>query len=91
MGNDISYIDFLIFELLELVNLITDGKVFQEFDNLLSYHSRMQNLPKLREYIDSEDFLKAPFHKNSALINNWELSKNAQKNHNYDLNNIEYM
>ena len=27
----------------------------------------------------------------NAKINNWELSKNAQKNHNYDMNNIEYL
>ena len=91
IGNDICYIDFIVFELLELVFLVTDGKVFTEFDNLSSYHQRIQNLPKLRDYIDSEDFLKAPFHMKNAKINNWELSKNAQKNHNYDMNNIEYL
>ena len=77
IGNDICYLDFVVFELLELIDLVTDGKVFQEFDNLSSYHHRIQNLPKLRDYIDSEDFLKAPFHMKNAKINNWHLSKNA--------------
>jgi hypothetical protein len=41
IGNDICYIDFLVFELLELVFLVTDGKVFTEFDNLSNYHQRI--------------------------------------------------
>ena len=28
IGNDICYLDFVVYELLELIDLVTDGKVF---------------------------------------------------------------
>jgi len=62
LGNNISYLDFYLFEIVELIDFITEGGVFENYPDLQKYQKRMSKLPKLKKYLGSEDCLKAPFH-----------------------------
>ena len=37
LGNNISYLDFYLFEIVELIDFITEGGVFDNFPDLQKY------------------------------------------------------
>lgn len=79
LDNNISYLDFFLFELVELSDFITEGTVFSKYPALESFKKRMYKLPRLKTYLISDECLKSPFHMQNAFINNWEASSTVLK------------
>ena len=69
-GNHVSWVDFIYFELLELQDFITQGKIYTVYPHLKEYRDRVQNLPKLKDYIEGPDFMSRPLNNKSAKLNN---------------------
>lgn len=61
LGNDLSYMDFYLYELLQLIDYITQGEVYQAYPHLEQYQYRISQLPRLKRYLLSPNFIKAPF------------------------------
>ena len=55
IGDDPVWLDFFLFELIELAVFLTEGQVFKEYPNLVAYHKNVANLPGLKEYLESPD------------------------------------
>ena len=71
VGDNVTYVDFTLFEYCDFLSWITDGAIYKEHPNLLAYHNRVKNLPKLKEfYANDQKCIKRPFHNTNALINN---------------------
>ena len=60
-----------MFELLELQDFVTEGKIYEKYPLLQAYRDRVKNLPKLKEYYESEACMKRPFNNKFAALNNW--------------------
>lgn len=71
LGDTLSFVDFYLYELLQLADFITDGHVYKEYPQLDDYQFKISQLPRLKEYLLSEDCLLAPFHMKFAEVNNW--------------------
>jgi len=71
-GDDPVYIDFYFFELLELMAFVSDGQVFDDHPRLVQYHRDMANLPRLKEYLGSDECREKTytFNNKHAKINN---------------------
>jgi glutathione S-transferase len=62
-GDNITYLDFVLYELSELCNFIfLNNKFFDEFPALRAHHSRVHNLPAIRAYREQQEPL---------TFNNW--------------------
>ena len=72
IGENVTYVDFIFFELLDFCGFITEGKVFQQHGpNLKEFMLRMSNLPKLKEFwADPQRCIKRPFNNKIAKLNN---------------------
>ncbi len=71
MGDNVTYVDFILFELCDFMAWITDGELYTKFPNLQSYHERVRNLPKLKEfYQDDTRCIKRPYNNKVAKLNN---------------------
>ena len=71
VGDNVTYIDFVFFELIDFMTFISQGQLFQQFEILEAYHTRVKNLPKLKEYYaDDERCIKRPFNNKIAKLNN---------------------
>mmetsp|Transcript_34266 Transcript_34266/g.24769 ORF Transcript_34266/g.24769 Transcript_34266/m.24769 type:complete len:95 (+) Transcript_34266:421-705(+) len=68
-GDEPCYVDFLLFELIENLVFVSDGKPF-EHENVKNYHARVSALPKLAEYIQSGAEQAKAFSGRPAKINN---------------------
>ena len=69
-GAELSFVDFIYFELLELQDFATEGKLFTTYPMLKAYSERIKNLPKLKEYYESDACMKRPFNNTVAKLNN---------------------
>ena len=69
-GEYVSFLDFFLFEQLEVVIFGTRGEILQRFPELVEYHQRVAGLPKFKEFLASERFMRAPFNNRVAKINN---------------------
>jgi len=58
-GNDITYVDFFLYEVLHQFKKF-DPNCFDKFQNLDALLTRFENLPKIKEYISSPDFIQGP-------------------------------
>ena len=64
-------IKVVFFELIDFMTFISQGQLFQQFESLEAYHTRVKNLPKLKEfYADDERCVKRPFNNKIAKLNN---------------------
>ena len=70
-GHELSFVDFIYFELLELQDFITEGKIYTAYPTLKAYRDRIQNLPKVKEYYESDQCMKRPFNNTVDKLNNW--------------------
>ena len=71
MGENVTYVDFVMFELCEFMGWITDGELYTKFPNLKGYQERIKNLPKLKEfYEDDTKCIKRPYNNKVAKLNN---------------------
>ncbi|XP_055943830.1 glutathione S-transferase class-mu 26 kDa isozyme 7-like [Argiope bruennichi] len=51
-GDDITYVDFMVYEALDLYRLYHET-ILDDYPSLKAYFSRMKNLPELQEYFSS--------------------------------------
>lgn len=58
LGYNLCYLDFYLFELLQLIDFTTDGKVYEVYPFFHEYQHRISQLPRLKEYLASDDCLK---------------------------------
>ena len=70
-GNEVRYIDFTFFELCELMEWISEGRLYTKFPTLKAYSARIKDLPSLTEYwADDRRCMKRPFNNKVAKLNN---------------------
>ena len=70
-GENVTYVDFTMFELCQLMDFISEGQLFTQQPSLQQYCERVKSLPKLAEfYADDEKCMKRPFNNKIAKINN---------------------
>ena len=70
-GDNVTYPDFIFFELCDLMQFISDGQLFERFPVLENYWERVKELPRLKEfYEDDSKCIKRPFNNKIAKINN---------------------
>ena len=71
VGDNVTYIDFVLFELVDFMAWITEDRIYQQHPNLQAYFNRMRNLPKLKEFFeDDARCIKRPFNNKIAKLNN---------------------
>ena len=66
-GNDISYVDFIFYEQLELLDFIWEGNLFNQWPILLTYHQRVHSIKEISEYRSKHANL--PFNNKHAKLN----------------------
>jgi glutathione S-transferase len=67
-GDKLSCADFAFVEFVEMVEFISDGKVFETYPSLKQYRDGIFELPGLRDYIETRGHLS--FNNKVAKINN---------------------
>jgi len=58
-GDNLSYVDFIAYELLDKLLLLANDEVVK-FDNFKQYLARFEALPTIAAYLKSDRFLKSP-------------------------------
>ena len=70
VGDYVTYVDFIFYELLELVSFVSEGKVYTENPTLDSFKKSVESLEKMAKHLQSERFVKGTFNNKVAKINN---------------------
>ena len=71
VGEEPTYVDFTMFELIELMQFVSQGALFVRYPKLEVYSNRITSLPRLCEYYaDDSRCMKRPFNNKVAKINN---------------------
>ena len=72
VGNDVNYMDFAMFELLDYMNFLSKtSRVFDKHPKLLAYWTRVERLPRFVDFwADEQKCMRAPFNNKHAKINN---------------------
>jgi len=70
VGDYVTWVDFFIWEQVEMFEWVTDGEFLKRFPNFAAYHKRIASLPKFAEYVSSDRFMKGPFNNKVAKLNN---------------------
>ena len=68
LGPRVCYVDFYLFELLQLVDFISNGAIYLQYPNFETYQVRVSKLPRLKEFLLGARL--PPFNTNHAIINN---------------------
>ena len=55
----ITYVDFLMYDLLDIHSKF-EPTILDEVANLKAYHDRIERLPTVAAYMKSDKFIKAP-------------------------------
>jgi glutathione S-transferase len=55
IGDYVTYVDFYWFELLELMNFIMEGKLYEQYPKLHAYHVRFAKLPGVNQAFYSKE------------------------------------
>lgn len=66
-GKSITYVDFPAYEWLDK-QLYFSPETVKKFANLVQYHSRIEQLPTIKKYINSSKFLKWPLNNDQATF-----------------------
>ena len=78
VGENVTYVDFTMFELCDMMDWVSEGKLFQQNPSLANYSARMKALPGLAEfYADDNLCMKYPFNNKIAKLNNFPASEAA--------------
>ena len=67
-GDKICIADFIFFEHIEFGQALSDGKTWEKYPTLKAYHSRIADLPGVREFRASDKFLKDAYYPPGARI-----------------------
>ena len=70
LGDYLTFVDFFIFEQIELFAWASKNEFLTRFPNLAEFHQRIIALPKFGEYYNSDRFVKRPFNNKVAKLNN---------------------
>lgn len=70
VGDYVTFVDFCFYEFLELVDFVSEGRVYGENPSLKAYKENIEKLEKMQEHIKSDRYLKRPFNNKVAKINN---------------------
>ncbi len=71
VGDNVTYIDFVFFEMIDFMTFISQGDLFTRYPKLAEYHSRVKDLPKLKAfYGNDKKCIKRPFNNKIAKLNN---------------------
>jgi glutathione S-transferase len=71
IGDDLTYPDFIWFELIHLMEFVTDGAILTTYPSLQVYKDHMKELPNLKEYYaNAANVDDIPFNNKMAKINN---------------------
>ena len=71
VGDQVTYVDFTLFEMCDLMNWISEGQLFEQNPTLQAYWQRVRDLPGLQEYYnDDSRCMKRPFNNKVAKLNN---------------------
>ena len=69
VGNKLTWIDFYFWELVDYINFIAQGKLFERYPTLGPYHKRFLELPGLADaWKDDEKLMKYPYNNGHAAI-----------------------
>lgn len=60
-GNYVTYVDFILWENLAFLDWVGKGATSRTYPNLDEYFQRVSGLPRFKEFLASERFLKHPF------------------------------
>jgi len=66
VGDDLTYADLNLFELLDSQRELIDQNCFKEYPKLSEFIQRIEDLPKIKAYRESERFFKRPVNNLSA-------------------------
>jgi len=69
VGDYLTYVDFIFYELCELIAHVTKKEVYEKFPNLITYKNNVENLEKISAYLASDRFMSSPFNNKIAKIN----------------------
>ncbi len=61
LHGDITYVDFILFEILEIVNSMKK-EALEPFENLREYHQRFAEQKWMKDYMASEKYIRRPFY-----------------------------
>ncbi|KAA0189490.1 Glutathione S-transferase mu class, partial [Fasciolopsis buskii] len=64
-GPAVSHVDFMLYEALDVIGYMAPN-CLDKFGNLKEFKSRIENLPKIKAYMDSDRFIKWPLHRWTA-------------------------
>ncbi|XP_022698807.1 glutathione S-transferase class-mu 26 kDa isozyme 47-like isoform X3 [Varroa jacobsoni] len=68
-GDEISYVDFLLFEILDIFQILDAGVIdTPETKSLRTYYNHVRALPKLKAYLESERHISWPVFGPSAEV-----------------------
>jgi len=66
-GNQISYVDFLLYEILYHYTLC-DASLVKPFANLMSYLKNFESIPQISKFMASPNYMKGPCFSSVATI-----------------------
>ena len=68
-GNNLTWIDFYIWEAVDYVRWLSNGAVFEQFPSLKEYHENFLKIPQLKKvWGDDEKIMKFPWNNANAKI-----------------------
>ena len=68
MGDNVCYLDFILFECVNVIEFVTEGRVFTDYPTLKPYVERIRAIPSLKEVIAKME--EIPFNNPIAKLNN---------------------
>jgi len=68
VGDSITYVDFIIYELLSMNKVLSSNTCLKDFRNLQNFHDRFEALEPIKGYMASTRFKKRPINSQVAAI-----------------------
>ena len=70
-GSNVTYVDFIFFELCDFMNWISQELLYDQNPTLLTYFNTVKRLPRLSEFyaVDSK-CIKRPYNSKASKLNN---------------------
>ena len=70
-GDNVTYVDFVMFELCDFMQWLSQGMLYERNPSLEAYFNRVMKLPRLKEFFaDDQKCIKRPYNNKIAKINN---------------------
>lgn len=69
-GDTITYVDFFAYEVVRGLR-VYDNKAIENFSNLKAFLERVENLPEIKKYMESEVYLEKPIFTADAAVKIW--------------------